>query len=144
MSLTSSLLYQSGKIGDEPFILTGPVIGMVTDATARILIETSISCTVECKLKTSNGVQISQSISAEKRIPKCFNFGNLTPGNLYVSLVLIIRYYDIHTFLIVFRYLLPYNIEYSLSWSCEIWIHDDAQIMVSYEHSCKIRICHWK
>lgn len=88
--LQSSLLYQTGNVSDVPFILTGPVIGMVTATTARILIETNVDCSVECTLTPNNGDDNSNAgrpvkrvLQMRKQAPQSFLFDDLEPECYY-------------------------------------------------------------
>lgn len=80
---TSTLLYQTvGSLEQErkPYIITGPVIGLVTDTTARILIETNVSTVVECELKSKNSIPVKQRIVTVRRVPSCYHIIGLIPG----------------------------------------------------------------
>eukprot|EP01069_Polyplicarium_translucidae_P000252 Polyplicarium_translucidae@DN1144_c0_g1_i1.p1 len=66
-----------------PYVITGPVIGMVTENSARILIEMSHDANVKCTLtsKTGNRLQLSKNFKAKR--PAAFTFDDLEPETQY-------------------------------------------------------------
>ena len=70
-------------IQDAPKIILGPIIGKVTNITARISIELDSSSEVTCILTTENGKQIKNIRQPEKGFPTLFKFTGLEPETLY-------------------------------------------------------------
>ena len=66
-----------------PFVSVGPVIGLVTDKTARILAEVSADTELQCYLMDEGGEQhgVSQRMVANK--PHVFAFSGLSPDTRY-------------------------------------------------------------
>lgn len=65
-------------------LLIGPIIGLVTDTTARVLLEydSDVSVTVTV-VSTSSGKGSSVTKTLKERRPTIFKFGNLEPFTKY-------------------------------------------------------------
>ncbi|HLG12932.1 MAG TPA: alkaline phosphatase D family protein [Blastocatellia bacterium] len=64
-------------------ITVGPVIGKVTDTTARILIEVNEDAQITSALTGPGASQVSQTRSFRKNRPGVFSFGGLQPATQY-------------------------------------------------------------
>lgn len=66
-------------------VIVGPVIGKVTNNTARVLVEVDSDVEVTCKLERANheGGCIFKSKIMKKGIPSVFIFENLEPSTTY-------------------------------------------------------------
>eukprot|EP01056_Protomagalhaensia_sp_Gyna25_P004259 Protomagalhaensia_sp_Gyna_25__4258@NODE_387_length_3619_cov_99_504469_g297_i0_p1_GENE_NODE_387_length_3619_cov_99_504469_g297_i0NODE_387_length_3619_cov_99_504469_g297_i0_p1_ORF_typecomplete_len660_score118_58PhoD/PF09423_10/3e18Pecanex_C/PF05041_15/2_2Pecanex_C/PF05041_15/4_2e02_NODE_387_length_3619_cov_99_504469_g297_i0652044 len=78
----SSMAYEP-KRGFTPYISLGPVIGMVTDTTSRILIEVSDSCDVKCFLTDKYGVQHGCTRRCHRNTPTVFALDELRANTYY-------------------------------------------------------------
>ncbi|EZG44982.1 hypothetical protein GNI_142020 [Gregarina niphandrodes] len=78
----ASLLYEP-KRPFTPFVSVGPIIGMVSETIARVLIETSADVEVKCFLTDAHGVQHGVSQVCEKNTPAVFVFEELRAGTKY-------------------------------------------------------------
>lgn len=78
----ASMAYEP-KRGFTPYIKLGPVIGMVTETTARVLIECSADCEVRCFLTDAYGVQHGSVLRCPKNLPVAFQFDELRCGTFY-------------------------------------------------------------
>mgnify|MGYP006983669720 CR=1 FL=1 len=67
-------------------VVVGPVIGKVTDNTARVLVEVDANVEVACKLERANheGRCIFKSKTLQKGIPGVFVFENLESSTTYI------------------------------------------------------------
>lgn len=63
-------------------IILGPVIGKVTDTSARVLIETDDDVQVTCDA-TSTNASATKTINCTKQRPAVFQLNNLSPGTEY-------------------------------------------------------------
>eukprot|EP01070_Trichotokara_eunicae_P011168 Trichotokara_eunicae@DN6840_c0_g1_i1.p1 len=68
---------------EDIHVLVGPVIGMVTDSTARILVESSHDCDMRVFLTDIDGQQFVVRKNAQARRPCVFNFSGLAPETYY-------------------------------------------------------------
>eukprot|EP01053_Blabericola_migrator_P001334 Blabericola_migrator_1__1333@NODE_1346_length_4755_cov_308_469710_g903_i0_p1_GENE_NODE_1346_length_4755_cov_308_469710_g903_i0NODE_1346_length_4755_cov_308_469710_g903_i0_p1_ORF_typecomplete_len626_score122_32PhoD/PF09423_10/5_6e22_NODE_1346_length_4755_cov_308_469710_g903_i028264703 len=78
----SSIAYEP-KRQFTPFISLGPIIGMVTDTTARILIEVSESSDVKCFLTDKYGVQHGCTRRCVRNVPTVFQLEELRANTYY-------------------------------------------------------------
>lgn len=78
----SSMAYEP-KRNFPAYISLGPVIGMVTDTTARILIETSETCQVKCFLTDKYGVQHGCTRKCQRHVPSVFTLEELRADTYY-------------------------------------------------------------
>ena len=68
---------------EEVTIIVGPVIGKVTNSTARVLLEFNTEAVITVTLTDPNGVQTSTTKSVTKSIPVPFSFENLQAETKY-------------------------------------------------------------
>ncbi|HMF56269.1 MAG TPA: alkaline phosphatase D family protein, partial [Pyrinomonadaceae bacterium] len=66
-----------------PKITVGPVIGKVTDSTARVLAEADDYSQVTCELRDSGGHSLQQTKNLRRNRPSIFSFENLLPETDY-------------------------------------------------------------
>eukprot|EP01055_Gregarina_sp_Pseudo9_P002339 Gregarina_sp_Pseudo_9__2338@NODE_264_length_3359_cov_2970_012349_g247_i0_p1_GENE_NODE_264_length_3359_cov_2970_012349_g247_i0NODE_264_length_3359_cov_2970_012349_g247_i0_p1_ORF_typecomplete_len576_score124_37PhoD/PF09423_10/1_3e19_NODE_264_length_3359_cov_2970_012349_g247_i0641791 len=78
----SSLAYEP-KRAFPAYVSLGPVIGMVTDTTARVLIETSETCQVKCFLTDKYGVQHGCTRKCQRHVPTVFTLEELRADTYY-------------------------------------------------------------
>jgi hypothetical protein len=64
-------------------ITLGPIIGKVTETTARVLIEVNEDVEITCDAKPTNGSAVTQTVTSVKDRPIAFQFDNLLPGREY-------------------------------------------------------------
>ena len=70
------------KKGTDPHLLIGPVVGLVSETTARVLVE--FDCATPGRLVATDGHNTSVAEHRFKaKLPGCFSLHNLQPGTLY-------------------------------------------------------------
>lgn len=78
----ASMLYEPRKLF-TPYVSLGPVIGMVTESVARILVEVSVHSSVKCFLTDKFGVQHGREMKCPREKPVVFEFRELRQGTYY-------------------------------------------------------------
>ncbi|CAJ1334413.1 unnamed protein product, partial [Effrenium voratum] len=72
---------------NEPHILLGPVIGKVTESSARILLEASHDVPIRCVLKAESGAQAERRAELKRKRPQVIRFENLAKETHYELMI---------------------------------------------------------
>lgn len=64
-------------------ITLGPIIGKVTETTARLLIEVDEDVEITCEATSANGSAVTQTVNFISDRASAFQFDNLLPGTRY-------------------------------------------------------------
>eukprot|EP00921_Rhytidocystis_pertsovi_P025694 GHVQ01041425.1.p1 GENE.GHVQ01041425.1~~GHVQ01041425.1.p1 ORF type:complete len:244 (+),score=21.87 GHVQ01041425.1:112-843(+) len=64
-------------------LVLGPIIGLVTEHSARVLVETNQPCSATCVVRSQDGSEIKLTLSTVPCVPIVFKFHGLLPGTKY-------------------------------------------------------------